>query len=383
MLDYGVGKIDALRPKILELLPHPGGGRRVFIAPENFISVAQSRRRIVHTAGKGIDPAVSMLDDAGLAVDKHVFRVARDDTHLHPPRGEKIVQAAIALTGEEKIEPILVRLPIGDERAGESLLTVARGLGDLHVERIEIAIADDLDLGHRVERFPDDFEQRRAEIARNPQIAFRAIKPLGKNGSERLTPRREALDRHTLHPVDAQRLGELMRGGAFLRPRALRLGGDIFRKRDQLLTAHPIVGGIFRVQGGDAELGIFFLKSLPDREENLPELRVGEAIALFIFACEHLALEIGGALEARGIGCGRSHQARIVAIGEAFREILEIGDLCGALGFHVEHADIEALGRRKIAPHVTRKVFGHEQIVCDAGGIIASNPRHVAPLKSV
>jgi hypothetical protein len=99
-----------------------------------------------------------MLDHTGLAVNKHVICVARDNTHLHLSRCEKIVQAAIAFTGEKKIEPILVRLPIGDERAGKRLLSVARGLGDLDVERIEIAVADDLDLSHSIERFADNFE---------------------------------------------------------------------------------------------------------------------------------------------------------------------------------------------------------------------------------
>src|ERR1700724_4490691 len=70
-----------------------------------------------------------------------------------------------------------------------------------------------------------------------------------------------------------------MRGSAFLRPCALRLGRDIFGESDQLLTALPVVGGIFRAQGRDAELGIFFLQCLPNRKENLTKLRLREAIA--------------------------------------------------------------------------------------------------------
>jgi hypothetical protein len=152
---------STLGPKILELLPHPVGGAFVFITAEDFISVAERRRRVVHAASKGIDPAVSMFDHPGLAVDEHIICIARDDTHLHPSRGEKIVQSSVALTGEEKIESILGRLPIGDERAGKRLLSVARGLGDLDVERIDIGVADDLDLSHSVERFADSSDERK------------------------------------------------------------------------------------------------------------------------------------------------------------------------------------------------------------------------------
>ena len=140
-----------------------------------------------------------MLDDAGLAMHENVVGVARHDPHLHPAGCEQIVQAPIALARQQKIEPVLGRLPGRDECSRQRLLPVAGGLGDLHVIRIEIAVADDPDLADRLQRLADDFEQRGAEIAGDPQIARGACEPLGKNGAERLTAGGEALDRPCAH----------------------------------------------------------------------------------------------------------------------------------------------------------------------------------------
>ena len=134
------------------------------------------------------------------------------------------MQTAVALAGEQQVEPVFGRLPGRDERAGQRLLPVAGGLGDLHVVGIEIAVADNPDLSDRVERLADDLEQRRAEIARDPQIACGTVKPRRReSGPSASTTRGEALDRHGLHPVQLQRFREFMRGSAFLGAGALRL----------------------------------------------------------------------------------------------------------------------------------------------------------------
>ena len=49
----------------------------------------------------------------------------------------------------------------------------------------------------------------------------------------------------SLHPIELQRFGKLVRGGAFLGPRVLGLRGDVLGERDQLLAALPVVGGVF------------------------------------------------------------------------------------------------------------------------------------------
>src|SRR5437762_2826241 len=80
------------------------------------------------------------------------------------------------------------------------------------------------------------------------------------------------------------------------------------------------------------------------------ELACGEGLAV-----EHPALEFASARKSCGIGGGGGHQRRIVTIGKALGEILEICDLRCSLRLHVEHADIEALGRPEVAPRVAGK----------------------------
>ena len=94
------------------------------------------------------------------------------------------------------------------------------------------------------------------------------------------------------------------------------------------------------------------------------------------FAVEHAALEVGGAGERGGVGGCRGHQRGIVAEGEALGEVLEVGDLGGALGLHVEHADVEALGSAEIAPHVAWKALGDEQAVGDLRGVVDEIAQH-------
>ena len=96
------------------------------------------------------------------------------------------------------------------------------------------------------------------------KIARCAGEPRGEHVAERLTAGGEALDHHGfigLHPVELQRLGKLVRGGAFLGPGVLGLGGDVLGEADQLLAALPVVGGIFGLEDRDAELGVAFLPS--------------------------------------------------------------------------------------------------------------------------
>lgn len=158
----------------------------------------------------------------------------------------------------------------------------------------------------------------------NPQtldIAFCDIKP-----NITITDKPPEAAFILLHPVELQRLGKLMRGGAFLRALMFRLCGDVFGKRDELLAARPIIGGIFDLERLDAELGIFFLQRLPDREEDLAELGFRES-----FAVEHLALEVRGALKACGIGRCRGHQARVAFEMGTLGEVLKVGDFCRAL----------------------------------------------------
>ena len=162
---------------MLELVAHPIRGAWVVVAPENFVGVAERRRGVVHAADEGIGPAIRVLDDAGLAVHEYVVGVARDDAHLHAAGCEKVVQAAIAFAREQQVEPVLGRLPRGDERARQRLLAIARRLGDLHVVRIKVAVADDADFADALERLADDFEQRGSEIARDPQIARGTCEP--------------------------------------------------------------------------------------------------------------------------------------------------------------------------------------------------------------
>ena len=101
---------------MFELLAHPGRGGFVLVAPEDFVGVPQTGGGIVEASDEGKHASVGMLDHARLAVDEHVFAVARHDADLHPARREKIVQAAIALARKQKVEPVLGRLPARDER---------------------------------------------------------------------------------------------------------------------------------------------------------------------------------------------------------------------------------------------------------------------------
>ena len=161
---------------------------RVVVAPENFVGVPEGGGRVVDAADEGIDAPVGVLDDAGLAVDEDVLVVARHHAHLHAAGGEQIVQAAIAFAREQQVDAVLGRLPGRDERARQRLLAVARGLGDLHVERVEVAVADDPDLVDRLQRLADDLEQRGAEIPGDPQVSRRALEARREDRAERLAP---------------------------------------------------------------------------------------------------------------------------------------------------------------------------------------------------
>ena len=47
-----------------------------------------------------------------------------------------------------------------------------------------------------------------------------------------------------------------------------------------------------------------------------------------------------------------------------------------ALGLHVEHADVEPLGGREIAPHVTGEACGDEEAVRDLRGVFDELAQH-------
>jgi hypothetical protein len=121
--------------------------------------VPQTRGGIVEAPDEGKHAAVSMLDHARLAVDKDAFAVTRHDPDFHPVRREKIVQAAIAFASKQKVEPVLGCLPARHQRPRQGFLAIAGGFGDLHVERVEVAVADHPDLADRREILTDNFEQ--------------------------------------------------------------------------------------------------------------------------------------------------------------------------------------------------------------------------------
>ena len=181
MLHHRVGEIDALRPEMFELLAHPARRGFVLVAPENFVGVPQTGGGIVEAADEGKHSAVGMLDHARLAVDEHAFAVARHDADFHPAGREKVMQAAIAFARKQKVEPVFGRLPARHQRPRQCLLAIAGGLGDLHVERVEVAIADDADFADRREILADDFEQRGSKIAGDAQIAGRASQSVAEN----------------------------------------------------------------------------------------------------------------------------------------------------------------------------------------------------------
>jgi len=181
---------------MFELLAHPERGGFILVAPENFVGVPQTRGGIVEASDEGKHAAVVMLDHARLAVDIYVFAVTRHDPDSHPVRREKVVQAAIAFARKQKVEPVLGCLPARHERPRQCLLAIAGGFGDLYVEGVEVAIADDADLADRREILADDFEQRGSKIAGDPQITGRATQAVAENGTERLASGRKARDCH-------------------------------------------------------------------------------------------------------------------------------------------------------------------------------------------
>ncbi len=200
MLDDRVRQVDALPPEMLEFLAHPFGRMRVVVAPEDFVGVPEGGGRVVDAADEGIDAPVGVLDHACLAVDEDVLVVARHHPHLHAAGGEQIMQAAITLAREQKIDAVLGRLPGRDQRSRQRLLAVARRLGDLHVEGVEVAVADDLDLVDRLQRLADDLQQRGPEIAGDAEVSLRAFEARREDRAKRLAPRRETLDRHAAAP---------------------------------------------------------------------------------------------------------------------------------------------------------------------------------------
>ena len=137
-----------------------------------------------------------MLDDAGLAVDEDVLVVARDNPNLHAAGAEKVMKTAITIAREQEVDAVLGRLPRRDECARQRLLAITRRLGDLHVEGVEIAVADDPDLVDRLQRLPDDLQQGGPEIAGNAQVSRRALEARREYRTERLATRRKTLDRH-------------------------------------------------------------------------------------------------------------------------------------------------------------------------------------------
>jgi hypothetical protein len=55
--------------------------------------------RVVHADDERIEPSVSVLYEAGLAVDDYVLVIAQHHTHFHAARGQQGMQTAIAVNG--------------------------------------------------------------------------------------------------------------------------------------------------------------------------------------------------------------------------------------------------------------------------------------------
>ena len=80
---------------------------------------------------------------------------------------------------------------------------------------------------------------------------------------------------------------------------------------DQLLAALPVIGGVLGLEDRDAALRVALLAvhRLPDSEQHLPQLGLGETVAI-----EHSALEVGGT--------SRSHRRAELGFARPFIERL-------------------------------------------------------------
>jgi len=99
------------------------------------------------------------------------------------------VQAPITLSGQQKVEPVLGRLPARYECSRQCFLTIPGGFGNLHVEWIEVAIADDEDLTDCRKILADYFEERGSKIPGDAQIARGVSQAVTEDRAERLAPR--------------------------------------------------------------------------------------------------------------------------------------------------------------------------------------------------
>ena len=69
------------------------------------------------------------------------------------------MQPFVALPREEEIQAILGHLPFRNQCSCQDLLSVPRRLGDLYVERIEVAVTHDPYLGDGIQGFADDLKE--------------------------------------------------------------------------------------------------------------------------------------------------------------------------------------------------------------------------------
>ena len=264
------------------------------------------------------------------------------------------MQAPIALARKQEIEAVLGRLPARDERSRQRLLPVAGGLGDLHVDRGR---------GRHCRR-PGFRRRYRALRRRLPEATSGNSRRSGDSAKrDRAAPpergrapdaaRRSARSPSRSHPIELQRFGKLVGGVCFPPaawswswPRRIRQGrsasGGAANSRRHIRSCSVVTpsfgsllpSSVFQMANSTCRSWVL---AKPSPSSMRPFRSAAPA--------SDAALAVVDAI-----------RDGIVAEGEALREVLEVGDLGRAFGFHVEHADIEAFRRREIAPHVAREI---------------------------
>ncbi len=186
-------------PEEIELLLDPGHAFWRLVFPQDFVVALPAAARFVHRADEAQPAAVGQRDHARLAMHEATDVVRRDPHGRLPVLVEKSIQPPVAFAIQQGFGLQTALVPAAQQ------LALAQ-LSHLQVVRVDVHVADDLDLRNLLQRFARYLEQRAGEIARDALVA-RGTSQMAHQKARIQPPstRRKAPDAHSLRPQSPKR----------------------------------------------------------------------------------------------------------------------------------------------------------------------------------